>query len=461
MPTTLALSFPWGRYHANPWGRHVNEAAIEWPPSPWRILRALYATWKARAPHLEETVVLRLLGQLATPPAFVLPDHIEAHTRHYMPDIGHGTDKAFDAFAVVERGAEVMVEWPVELDDIARDVLAELASLLPYLGRAESVCQARLHAGDVAPGQRCEPLSWGVREGSSAPVRVLLAEEPLDERHLVVRTSDVRSACLVDPPGSHWELYNRPEAARPLAPPRRRVGATPNALRWAIATSAPPSRRAAVAMADILRQACMSRYGRRFDGAASEVLAGKDTEGHPLSGHRHAHYLALDGDGDRLLDHLVLWAPAGFDGQVLEALVDLDRLTGFGHVSDFRPARLGLEAMGDVGRVAPELVGPARVWISHTPFALPRHGKRRQTWQEVVEVQVRAELAHRGHPVPVRVEVVKGDWLSYRRHRPTTERLEEGRRVAGVRVEFDQEARGPLALGALSHFGLGLFVPEP
>jgi len=38
VPTMLVLTFPWGRYHANPWGRHVNEGAVELPPSPWRPL---------------------------------------------------------------------------------------------------------------------------------------------------------------------------------------------------------------------------------------------------------------------------------------------------------------------------------------------------------------------------------------------------------------------------------------
>lgn len=42
MPT-LKLRFPGGRYHATPWGHHVNEGLIEWPPSPWRLLRALIA----------------------------------------------------------------------------------------------------------------------------------------------------------------------------------------------------------------------------------------------------------------------------------------------------------------------------------------------------------------------------------------------------------------------------------
>jgi CRISPR-associated protein Csb2 len=38
---TLRLRFPGGRYHATPWGHHVNEGQVEWPPSPWRLLRAL------------------------------------------------------------------------------------------------------------------------------------------------------------------------------------------------------------------------------------------------------------------------------------------------------------------------------------------------------------------------------------------------------------------------------------
>ena len=32
--TTIELTFPAGRYHATPWGRHVNEGAVEWPLLP-------------------------------------------------------------------------------------------------------------------------------------------------------------------------------------------------------------------------------------------------------------------------------------------------------------------------------------------------------------------------------------------------------------------------------------------
>ncbi|MHB8879537.1 MAG: type I-G CRISPR-associated protein Csb2, partial [Myxococcaceae bacterium] len=88
MSTAVALRFPTGRYHATPWGRAANEAAIEWPPSPWRLLRALYATWQWRASDLDTDAVETALGALAQAPSFRLPRHVEAHTRHYYPDAG-------------------------------------------------------------------------------------------------------------------------------------------------------------------------------------------------------------------------------------------------------------------------------------------------------------------------------------------------------------------------------------
>src|SRR5947208_16374451 len=85
MPVTLRLLFPAGRYHATPWGRHVNEGVPEWPPSPWRLLRALIAVWRRTCPDLSEAQVRRVLESLLGPPCFRLPASRPAHTRHYMP----------------------------------------------------------------------------------------------------------------------------------------------------------------------------------------------------------------------------------------------------------------------------------------------------------------------------------------------------------------------------------------
>ena len=89
MSTTLAIRFPLGRYHANPWDRAVNEGASEWPPSPWRLLRALVATWHTRWPDLPAAVLDELLDALADPPSYRTPARLPGHTRHYLPDLDH------------------------------------------------------------------------------------------------------------------------------------------------------------------------------------------------------------------------------------------------------------------------------------------------------------------------------------------------------------------------------------
>ena len=460
MPTAIALSFPWGSYHANPWGRHVNEAVVEWPPSPWRLLRALYSVWKCREPDLPAEVVEDLLASLAVLPSFVLPPSIDAHTRHYLPDSRGGTDKGVDAFTVVEHDASVGVTWPVELDERARRTLSVLLASLPYLGRAESICEASLlePGQQLPPGQACGPVTAGeAAEGGS--VRVLAPRSPLDVKALVARPLEVRRAGLVEPPGSYWQAYSlaprRVPQGRPADLHRRPPSGPPNAVRWALHAPALPSISAALAMTDILRRACMSKIG----DPPSDVVAGKDAAGDPLKGHRHAHYLAFDDVGLRRLTHLVVWAPAGLGRREVAALARLAELRAHEHVSDFRPARLGLEAVGDISAVAPRLVGPAARWVSHTPFAPPRHGRRGVMWESHVMAQVAQELARRGHPEPVSIRVLTGDWLSFRRHR-TSERLADGRRAVGVEIQFAERVTGPIALGALSHFGLGLFVPE-
>ena len=63
MTLTITVHFDLGRYHATPWGRNVNEGTVEFPPSPWRVLRALYSVWKTRCGDLPVNDVHALLTQ--------------------------------------------------------------------------------------------------------------------------------------------------------------------------------------------------------------------------------------------------------------------------------------------------------------------------------------------------------------------------------------------------------------
>ncbi|MEW6282411.1 MAG: type I-U CRISPR-associated protein Csb2, partial [Candidatus Eremiobacterota bacterium] len=144
---TLELRFVAGRYHATPWGRHVNEGVPEWPPSPFRLLRSLVDAWLRKRPDWPPERVEPIMRALAgEAPVFQLPDARASHTRSYLSqNTRDPSDKqlVFDAFAVAPR--PVVVAWPsVSLTARQQEDLAELLSLLSYLGRSESWVEARV-----------------------------------------------------------------------------------------------------------------------------------------------------------------------------------------------------------------------------------------------------------------------------------------------------------------------------
>ncbi|MDD3449799.1 MAG: type I-U CRISPR-associated protein Csb2, partial [Gammaproteobacteria bacterium] len=133
MPT-LILRFPAGRYHATPWGHHVNEGLIEWPPSPWRLLRGLLATgyatlrWPPEGPPTEARRLFEALASVL--PTYHLPPAVGTHSRHYMPmarfkNGREETTLVFDTWARIT--GPLAVTWDVALDRRECELLARLA----------------------------------------------------------------------------------------------------------------------------------------------------------------------------------------------------------------------------------------------------------------------------------------------------------------------------------------------
>ena len=144
----LSFRFPAGRYHATPWGRNVNEADVAWPPEPWRLLRALIATyWRKgdRARWSGDDLAELVDGLAESLPEYRLPTGpIHAHTRHYMPigQLDKGRPKTtlvFDAFLRLPSDATLVACWrDVSLPPKLFSLAADLADGMGYLGRAES-----------------------------------------------------------------------------------------------------------------------------------------------------------------------------------------------------------------------------------------------------------------------------------------------------------------------------------
>jgi CRISPR-associated protein Csb2 len=154
----MEMRFLSGRYHATPWGKHANEGDVEWPPSLWRITRALLATWFHKAQdEVEEATCRSLLAKLSSglPTYYLSRQFVQSETRHYMPLYEFGkpginkTTKVLDSFLHFasdgEGHADLMMEWTAcELSSLEREALALLLERLGYLGRAESWVEARL-----------------------------------------------------------------------------------------------------------------------------------------------------------------------------------------------------------------------------------------------------------------------------------------------------------------------------
>jgi CRISPR-associated protein Csb2 len=142
----ISIQFLTGRYHATPWDKQVNEGVVEWPPSPWRIMRSLISAYYRSPNTPEKMLVSQLLEKLAEEyPTYHVPIEIGAsHTQHYMPLRKSATTKIYDTFFTFPGGAlspqsKVIVSWPqLQLSDQEKQILQLLCEGVSYLGRAES-----------------------------------------------------------------------------------------------------------------------------------------------------------------------------------------------------------------------------------------------------------------------------------------------------------------------------------
>ena len=475
MGTTIAVRFPLGRYHATPWDRSVNEGAAEWPPAPWRLLRALVATWYTRWPDLPGPVIDGLLDALGNPPSYLTPAVWPGHTRHYLPDLGHkkgengGTDLTLDPFLSVGRCDDLLVRWDADLPAEQREVLAKLVELVPYLGRAESVCEARLLDSDPVPDETW----WRPGANGARQVRVLATARPVSRSALELTTVEMRRNRRTLPPGSVWVSYAAGPAAGPQTPARRRADLV-EAVRFFVAGRAPLRPANGILLADeVHRQVGNKLTAAGLPDDRRRVILGSRGA---ATDHEHAHWIPIAGESERgpCVMALVVWVPGGLEPEEVASIVTLREVSGRRggrggdegyEVRGFPPVDLLFQAAGPIGQVTPELCGPARRWRSRTPYLPVRHRKR-ESLDEYVAADVARELSYRGRPSGIVTRTDPADRLpdrwarEFRRYR-LTERMDKSRPGLGLRLEFAEDVAGPLLLGQLSHFGYGIFEPEP
>lgn len=490
----LKFSFERGRYHATEWRRNVNEGFVDWPPSPWRILRAIISSWKTYHPLVSEVTMWPILKALiSSPPAYRLPPATQSHTRHYMP-IQETDDKkskvrkalTIDSFVSIGAGDSIHVVWSdADLDHGQIDTLRAVLSTIRYLGRAESLCTAAIEEEAVAVN--CRPLGDAKPSGSTSDKIATSPDSPQADartegevtdvlvptgestlKELCIRTAKLHECGLAYPPHTKIVTYIRPSAS--LAGTARntaRVAEDVTVVRYRIDGAVRPLLTETVEVANMFKRAAMHWYqkvGGSADISASPNLSGMDASGEYLrDGHSHAFYLPTDDDGDQRLDHITIVSRTPFDPRHLDALGRVRFVKQGGSRKKVTFLRRGRQSDFDL-----PIFGSSTRWRSATPFVPNRHVKHRGKGDKMRVIDGPVDQAIR------EIEIRSIGKVKHVRILPPRTRLQTflpvqfktWRKIGlpgfgsyALEIEFDSAVQGPLSLGHGSHYGLGMFVP--
>jgi CRISPR-associated protein Csb2 len=418
----MVLRFPGGRYHATPGGHHVNEGLVEWPPSPWRLARALIACGYSTQ-HWDDVPPdgRRLIEALSTAlPEYRLPAAALGHSRHYMPTTKlkggrEETTLVLDAFADVGDGA-LWVRWPTRLDAEAQKLFDVLVAHVGYLGRSESwvvgesvsddvplpeAGRAFPYVSGVSPARGFEQIvltapcdwqeysKWRSDEVAAAldEVEIALGKKPTQaQQKKIDKIQDAYPVDLVDclqrdtvwwraqkwsrAPGTRLALYWRDANALQIGPPSSpRVSDAPPVEMMLLSLTTPSGSKSALPpvsrtlpQAELVHEALVSKLGE--NGGPCPELVGRDQTGEPLKGHAHAHLVPIDLDGDGRLDHIIAFAPMTLGAHAQRAIRRLRRTYMKGGVGELQVAIAGVGCRDDLRTIGAGLTRAIEVFLA-------------------------------------------------------------------------------------------------
>ena len=236
----------------------------------------------------------------------------------------------------------------------------------------------------------------------------------------------------------------------------------PAAFVWTLHGAALPSLTRTLPLARAARAGVMRTLDRFGQTRLPDWLHHAGEEGDS------AYWLPLDPNDDGSVEQIACVRPGGLGFEILPGFsAGADLYLGEGTRGE--PAGRWRMEPDSMGPLAPGgLIGPARHWISATPFVAGRETKRENgapRARRSLEEQLRDDLQKRGliafgvEAAPAReipggaLTAVKFDLIAERMRPPPSAP------AAFVRLAFAEPVFGPLALGYGAHYGLGFLRP--
>ncbi len=492
--TVIEVKLLAGRYHAHIWGEsQFGMAGPEWPPSPWRLLRALASAWFSMgsppSSEADRDALLEALGR-SDPPELWLPKASFHELRYYQPIRLAGSDRVLhhDFYAVPE-GGRFCFQFHVSLTEGQRALLAALLGRLRYLGRSESRARLRVVGYTEPPAgtKRVSPPQPGHLVTNGVYRQVLCAAADFRAFDLWAVSNGGRKTTatagypphLVDtllhlrmplPRGARWIEYAVPggllvHEIRPRPKPLEADGQVKvDEIRFRLCRRIPIPLRSLIPVARAFRDAAVARHRALTEAKAhSLTLTGREPDGRIALGHRHAYYLPrLSETG--AVDALTVRVPAGcLTRAELHALLGVDHIRVDG--SPYPITVIPEETIA--GSTQPK---PATRWVSMTPFLPPIRWRSEQHRFNVEEaVAFCTERLGVGRPVSVRKTDGPGgaggvssllvhEYFNNEDSGPSRRGWRFRKRLGfWLELTFDDPTVLNMALGADAHFGAGQF----
>ena len=452
MRIVLRQTFPLGRFHATPWAVNpFDDPHGEWPPSPWRLARAIAARWYQWAREADqqpdEAELEKLLEALCTSSfSFHLPAHSSKgmSLRQYFPQEfgwhpagkkkaatrGYNTSLAQDNCWCMSGDADGAVWWVVDGGNWNDSLLAMLDHCLErmtYFGRAESFTHIERTATD-SPEPNCtlKEERGSVRAGA---VPVLVPRPDASRDQIEGLTGNLNPTT---PPGAQVMYALRPSRPSVQERPKRLLRhRETNLLQFAIGWNVAPRRQVIVRLTSRFRGVVIKKLLHIKSGdpkmiwsrASTDIrevikyMTGKDATGMPLKEpHQHAEFLAWCEDGQPT--RLLVWRdriPFDEDEQTAIFRAASREFAWAGNGPD--TWRVKLIPLDSAVTPPPGFDQTAeKVWESLTPYVPPRHHLRKVKLRqnESIEAQIQRELEARGLLKDNRVLVTVGDatWVT-------------------------------------------------
>lgn len=502
MQLILEQIFPLGRFHATPWKVFpYDDPHGEWPPSPWRLVRAVlarsYQLDREVADSTEAHAELReaLVRAFATsqvewqlpPSSWRGPGLRQYHPAEFkrVPSsasepgmMAYNTTKVLDNFWVTAQGSTTPVLWHFDGPDWTPPLLSHLDACLArmtYFGRAESITEIRRIEATPSTGK---PVKLSPRRsGKAVPVLALQPDATLAQLEATTDAPSVKETNI--PPGSRWMYAERP-ARPPIRPVKSPMPELPSTslIQFAIGSTVTPRYKDTVRITERFRAKVLGSYTKLLTGNAKMkwadappdvrkkafLLSGRQPDGTTAKGHSHASFFLCGEESSP--SRLCVWRSEPFTPEEHRAILDAAATPlPLSYKDD--PWTITLVPLDKLVPPPPgfnKKVG--RVWATLTPYVPSRHvydrkGRVKEEWS--VESQVQADLAERSNPQPAKVEIEDAGWVKvHHKMQKGSGQSNCDKRGYLVTLIFDEPVIGPISLGASSHFGLGLFVPvEP